>query len=49
MSKSADLMRLKSISNAVRSGEGTIIALLQFLCEQVIDIKEELNKLIEKK
>ena len=45
MSKSQDLMKLKSISNAVRSYEGTITALLQFMCEQIIEIKEEIKKL----
>lgn len=45
MSKSQDLMRLKSITQAVRSHEGTIIALLQFMCEQIIEVKEEIKKL----
>lgn len=45
MSKSQDLMKLKSITQAVRSYEGTVTALLQFICEQIIEVKEEIKKL----
>ena len=45
VSKSTDKMELKSILVQVRSNESILRDLVKFVCEQLIEIKDELKKL----